>query len=352
MPFNATNNFTKNNSLNPNIILTPSKVIELLSICHAFSDDEHKYGKEAYFSYLNDYLTDQDKKTIYDIHKLPFYGLQIILLILKTGEFDSVEAFLEKVNEMSDSEFLYIMSGELLSHDDIETFKNSPDLLTNFVRNNKWIISRKDCSLERLIQNPEDFKTRFINLFIKLNNKKFYMQIDEFKNDYSHARRYINAFLINNQPIDIIVDFRGFDRTKSFKNIIMVPAIMLTPHRTYYFHDEQSLLILYDIDLVKDYTNLQIEKSSEFLKAISDVSKLNILSLLKYNRLCSSELSSILNLTTATISRHIDSLMKFNLMEESKEKNTKFYQLNSNMAFKHFDDVIRLLSLKSIDDDF
>lgn len=351
MPFNANYSFTQKDTLKPNIILTPSKVIELLSVCHAFSDDEHKYGKEAYFSYLNDYLTDEDKRTIYDIHKLPFYGLQIMLLTLKTVEFDNVEAFLEKVNEMTDNDFLHIISGELISYDDIEIFKNSPELLANFLRNNKSVVSRKDCSLERLIQNPKDFKSRFINLLTKLSNKKFYDQVDEFRNDYSHAQRYINTFLINNQPIDIIVDFREFDRTKNFNNIIMVPAMMLTPHRTYYFYDEQSLLILYDIDLIKDYTNLQIEKSSEFLKAISDVSKLNILSLLRYNRLCSSELSNILNLTTATISRHIDSLMKFNLIEESKERNTKFYQLNANIAFKHFNDVMRLLSLKSENDD-
>lgn len=346
MPFNANENFTKTYFLDSNIILTPSKVIELLSICHAFVDDEHKYGKEAYFSYLKDYLTDEDIRTIYDIHKLPFDGFQIMLLTLKTNEFDNIKAFLEKINKMPDDDYIYIMSGELVSHDDIIAFRNTPSLLHSFMQSNKWCIARKDCSFEKLIQNPGDFKSRFVNLFYKLYNEKFNEQIDEFKNEYTHARRYIDTFLINNQPMDIIKNFREFDRAQSFRDIIMIPVIMLTPHRTYYFHDEKSLLILYDIALIKEYTELQIEKSSEFLKTISDVSKLNILSLLRYNRLCSSELSNMLNLTTATISRHIDSLMKFDLIEESKEKNTKYYQLNSNMTFKHLDDVVRLLSLK------
>lgn len=346
MPFNMVQNNKNPFSSASEITVTASCVVELLSIFHTFIDDDHKIGKEAYFSYLNEYLDDEDKTTIRYIHKLPFYGLQIMLLILNTKEFNNIEVFLEKVEALPLDDFVYFLSGELLSVEDISSLRISPDKIKAFAQNNQWIANRNGCSFEKLMLNPEDFKEKFIKLFRKLNNARFKEQLREFETEYSLAKQNIDIFLINNGPMDIIDDFKNFDRTKSFEKIIFIPALMMSPHRTYYFYNENTLMILYDPYLIKDYVNLQIEKTTDFLKTISDTSKLTILMLLRHSCLCSSELAKELNLTTSTISRHIDSLMKFGLITESKEKITKYYTLNPSSATKQLDDILKLLALR------
>lgn len=75
---------------------------------------------------------------------------------------------------------------------------------------------------------------------------------------------------------------------------------------------------------------------SETLKAISDPVRREILELLKDGRKTAGEISSIFNLTGATVSYHLSNLKKANLITETKQKNFIFYELNSSV----FEDVL------------
>lgn len=71
------------------------------------------------------------------------------------------------------------------------------------------------------------------------------------------------------------------------------------------------------------------EKLAESLKAISDKSRLEILSLLKHSSMYSLEIAEKLELTPATVSHHMSILIVLNLVTIEKRGGRIYYQLNN-----------------------
>ena len=76
-------------------------------------------------------------------------------------------------------------------------------------------------------------------------------------------------------------------------------------------------------DIFMDEKNL-----APFLKAISDPSKLEILKLLKYEKLYASQLAEKLQISNATISHHVSTLLNLNLLTFEKEQTKIYFSLN------------------------
>lgn len=83
--------------------------------------------------------------------------------------------------------------------------------------------------------------------------------------------------------------------------------------------------------LLKPQENSAMEKEylMQALKCFGDKSKLEILTLLKQNRMYASELAEKLKLTNATISHHMNTLLVLNLISLELKENRSYYRLNS-----------------------
>ena len=79
------------------------------------------------------------------------------------------------------------------------------------------------------------------------------------------------------------------------------------------------------------------------LKILADESKLEILSLLKERRRYGRELAKELNLTTATISHHMDMLVGSGLVTLDKEMNRIYYEIDGNAVRKLLEQTWELL---------
>ena len=79
------------------------------------------------------------------------------------------------------------------------------------------------------------------------------------------------------------------------------------------------------------------------LKVLADESKLEILSLLKERRYYGRELAKELNLTTATISHHMDILIGNGLVTLNKETNRVYYEIDENAIRKILEQTWKLL---------
>ena len=75
---------------------------------------------------------------------------------------------------------------------------------------------------------------------------------------------------------------------------------------------------------------------NETLKAISDPVRRDILSMLKNGRKSAGEIAGEFNLTGATVSYHLAKLKNADLIEEYKQKNFIYYELNTSV----FEDVL------------
>ena len=70
---------------------------------------------------------------------------------------------------------------------------------------------------------------------------------------------------------------------------------------------------------------------AETFKALSDPIRRDILTLLKKGSLSAGEIGSHFDMTGATISYHLKTLKKAELVTEHKEKNFIFYELNTSV---------------------
>lgn len=81
-------------------------------------------------------------------------------------------------------------------------------------------------------------------------------------------------------------------------------------------------------------------------KALSDVNRREILSLLKKNSMTAGDLAAKFDMSNATISYHLQILVDSNLITFRKEKNYRIYSLNASI----FEELINyILSFKKED---
>ena len=69
----------------------------------------------------------------------------------------------------------------------------------------------------------------------------------------------------------------------------------------------------------------------ETFKALSDPVRCDILVMLRSGKLSAGEIAKAFNLTSATVSYHLNQLKKADLVSESKYKNFVFYELNASV---------------------
>lgn len=71
---------------------------------------------------------------------------------------------------------------------------------------------------------------------------------------------------------------------------------------------------------------------AETFKALADPVRREILQLLKKERMSAGEIGSHFDMTGATISYHLSILKKSDLVQESREKNFIYYELNTSVV--------------------
>ncbi|MGL4738448.1 MAG: ArsR/SmtB family transcription factor [Cellulosilyticaceae bacterium] len=99
-----------------------------------------------------------------------------------------------------------------------------------------------------------------------------------------------------------------------------------------------GIYVLPFISLKKECQHSEKEIAS-FLKALADPTKLQILKLIKDERLYASQLAEKLGLTNATVSHHMNVLLQLEILKCEKEQN-KFYYALEPTSFKTYLDQI------------
>ncbi|MCL4479289.1 MAG: metalloregulator ArsR/SmtB family transcription factor [Deltaproteobacteria bacterium] len=87
-------------------------------------------------------------------------------------------------------------------------------------------------------------------------------------------------------------------------------------------------------------------------KALSDETRVRIVSLLMRNELCVCQLMEILGMGQSTVSKHLGILRNAGLIEVEKRGTWSFYGLCRDKANRHNLDFIRILSSLPTDDPF
>ena len=88
----------------------------------------------------------------------------------------------------------------------------------------------------------------------------------------------------------------------------------------------------------------------KIFKALSDPNRLRIIKMLEKKPLCVCEITSILNLATSTVSKHLYLLREANLILDEKEGKWVNYRLNPGRDQAHIREILHLLTIWQPDD--
>jgi len=88
---------------------------------------------------------------------------------------------------------------------------------------------------------------------------------------------------------------------------------------------------------LKESAESEQDSAAQFLKAISDTTKQNILMILKNETLYGSQMAARLNCSGANISQHMSALMDLDVVTVTRKNNRVYFSLNKDAVIKHLD---------------
>jgi len=91
--------------------------------------------------------------------------------------------------------------------------------------------------------------------------------------------------------------------------------------------DSKNILI-YNIKKSKEKLEETKERLSQGMKLLADPNRLEIMRMIKSTPMCGKDIASAMNLTTATVSHHMDLLRKAGLLHVERDQNTKYFSVN------------------------
>lgn len=83
----------------------------------------------------------------------------------------------------------------------------------------------------------------------------------------------------------------------------------------------------------------------DIFKALSEESRLRILTLLIQNEMCVCEIESCLNMTQSNASRHLMALKKCGILESYKKAQWAYYRIDENFKKEHIE-LFKYLQIK------
>lgn len=197
------------------------------------------------------------------------------------------------------------------------------------------------------LELKEDTKWK---LMIILNDpKKYYKSliktIEENGNAYNEAYKAVEKSL--SKLISNYIKYVNSDKCEVLNNIVkndtskinIIPTLSFGTS-LFEFKDTYFVGILYEITY-NEYVNSMGNKGELVLKlkALSDKSKLEIISILKAEPKYSLEIAEALNLTPATVSYHMGSLLECGMVVVEKKQGKVYYNLNK-IGLKNFIDEL------------
>lgn len=269
-------------------------------------------------------------KVMYQIESLEFEDLSLKAFV-KASITKMVLQYSE--SDLKDQEKIKTQIDDLYGSNEINF-----SLLFNFVHQLEIDADKKYRHLE--YYNDIDFiYEQLMNLFAELR-----LAYDEFYETFLDA---VNGFYdyfknkrIDDLPIDQWIDLESFEKLTGVNEVIYFTSSLINYNgisAKFAVLDQQKSMILYGIfyDLFaedKESGEISVETIQAQMNALGNKKRLEIFSLLLTKEYYLKELAEALNLTSATISHHIDILSSAGLIKLRSKGTRIYYSLNSKLT--------------------
>ena len=262
------------------------------------------------------------------------YGIGQILLtdfeveelgnIIENIDFLTTEFLRDKLIKALEETF-ELENREGLKIDSLSHYINFINKL-NISENVKW-------RFIKIYDDPKFYYEKLLKI-ISNNYAAFTKAYEEVKDD---VRDFIKYLLDNGETnFKLLDDKYGI---KIQENTIIYPSVVRNRFIEATYLAKRNVIyygILFNKSMeFLDSNKLDNENLLQFLKAISDKSKFEIIKLLKSKKMYGQELAAKLDLSTATVSHHMNALLVTNIVKVKRENGKSYFYLNRE-SIKNF----------------
>ena len=328
-----------------NISVRFSKVTELLAAVHMLSDKNHHTFDTNWMKHVLDNISNDSKDLLDKLSVLNFPGLELFDFITRERIYDDIPLFINKLTQYNSLDFIRIIMDEKFSNEQLKSSQKNESVFNTLMNEIPWVLKGSESFLKYMITNSEDYKNKTIKLLSDIYNSGFEEKLIEQEQRYEDSIEVLKQRLSGRNPIEVGEEIKGskFSSKSNFSEYIFSPSYFFH-HHNIISYNKNTYLMIYNINIDNSFDDGEAERLSTLLKVLSDKSRLEILRQLKRRPTYGKILSTRLNLTTATISRHLEQLKAINIIKEDKSNNVKYYYVNSDEVEKIFDEIRRFLS--------
>ena len=316
-----------------------SRNVELIAALHLLADSKHHQFAQDWVNTLYNSLSESAVKTLSVFSNTRLHGLELMEFVLKGRIFDDTEELIKSLAVHDDVDFIFTFIGEEIDMERIQKIKSNKKELELLVEELPYLIHGNLKGLEYLFYHTSSLKEETINLVKELNNTMLDNKIEALKEYYERSIEDINEQIKEKSPAALAEEIMG-RRCKKLNGLTehyFVPSYFISPHRIRFFN-KTAQLIIYDIGKSKIIINETGDRVSAALKVISDRTRLEILKHLLFGTTYGKILADRLDLTTATISHHLEQLKSVELVKEERVKNIKYFSANIEKIDELFDE--------------
>jgi Predicted transcriptional regulators len=311
-----------------------SEIAELIAIVNILADNRHHGFAKEWPDQLHQSLSDKDHELLEQISFLPYQGLEFYELLLNCRIFNGIDEFLQKITAYENEDFNYFLCGEEIPREKIKAYQNRGISETDIIREFEampWMLRENTGIFEYILLRTDDFKKDLVGLFRDVyNNSIFGKMMADLKHRYGQSVEHMKERLASCQPMEMAQEIlhRKISVEPSVGEFIFIPSNFIGPHYMMAFN-KSSRMFIYDMNPDRSIKrNEERERLAQAFKIISDKTRLEILRLLILQPVYGKLLADRLELTTATISHHLEQLKSLHLIKESRDQNIKHFSVD------------------------
>lgn len=317
-----------------------SETIELLTSVQLLAVPAHHEFASAWSQKMLQALTNESLDFLRQIGGLQGHGLELIEVVLDSLIFHDLHGLINSIENYSDYQFISILTENLIDETFYQQIVNEKVDLKDVEERIPYLTNEHLLAFYQVLLHTTPFKMSFVQLLTEITNSPLFMKhLQEEASKFENSVINIKNELYHKKPLDVAQELMGkkFGRIYPYQEYLFCPSYFISPHRLRLHHEKMNIVI-YDVRKDHIYLNQIGEEISNKLKVIADRTRLEILKRLIIMPTYGKALAKSLDLTTATISHHLEQLKQAGLVYEEKVKNVKYF-------YAKYDDLNQLFEL-------
>lgn len=302
-----------------------SDVINAMVGIHVLVEPEHHPLLKKWAEEVMGVLTEGERDLLLLLKDWYGQGLKMFDLLLHIKIFSDVEHFSNAVMNLRKDAFLKILFEELAEEDVFKAMREKAHLIS-LMEQQPYVFG---CTLDvaaEIFYNTDVFRERYIGLLQTVH--PFTLRFMEQKRgELEKMCTQVKIMLQEDSALEVCQKIMGkrFQRVSNYQRYFFCPTALIVPHRFRLFTNDFVILIFGPGWDTRDGAIEQVKKN---VKALDDETRLKIIRALVADRSYGKVLAENLNLTTATVSHHLELLRQAGLLVEEKVGNIKYFRVS------------------------